>query len=223
MLEIIDYLQSEDFKSEFAPFVKNNDIFIKLLCLHVSLITNSIINGSMDSTAMPIVQSFKFSYDLRKSTFLLNSGRFPSRFMSLLYHKFHSHLPEELFYDDFVKFYRKNYSAINKFIHNAVRKGVDDEKMGERLTKMIDDEDFVIYRKSEVENDIKSNISNKLEEDDDFDAQNSDELHPLVGKLVIYTQAHLKYLKTLSINDIATKKVHWGLRKVQKIEDSSSK
>ncbi|CAI2377730.1 unnamed protein product [Moneuplotes crassus] len=191
VVEIVNYLKKDEFFSEFAPFVNDNDIFIKLLCLHISMVTNSLIYGSLDPESdIKGLAKLKLHYELRKGTFIMNSCRYPQPFMSYLYDQFHSHLPEELFYDDFVDFMKSRYKPINTFVQACTQKKFPDEKISRGLCKIIDSELF--------------------QED-----------HPLIGKLTLYTQAHFQYLQSLSINDIIFHKIYWGLKKVYKLDISS--
>lgn len=72
----------------------------------------------------------------------MNSGRYPQEFMSYLYQEFHSELPEELFFDDFTAFFRKQYKGVNTMVQNIFRGKYNSEKLSLALEKLIDVEDF---------------------------------------------------------------------------------
>lgn len=199
IFEVVQYLKSNEFYKEFAPFVQNNDTFIKLLCLHISMLTHSLMNNNYTP---PDDQGWKkrlsANWEIRKATFVMNSCKYPTHFLSFLYQQFHSHLPEELFYEDFVEFFQIHHSKISKQLQKYLKNNPNhenSEKLREIITKYI------------VEKDEEVNETRPQ-----FDAD-----HPLVQKLELYILAHLKYLDTLDIDDIVRYKVHWGLRKVKKL------
>ena len=43
----------------------------------------------------------------KKTQLIINSRKFPRKFLYHAYDAFHSHLPEELFFEDFVTFFNK--------------------------------------------------------------------------------------------------------------------
>lgn len=57
--------------------------------------------------------------DFKKSVFMLNARMFPKRFQYECYQKFHSHLPEELFFEDFMEFFKKANNQTFKQFNKA--------------------------------------------------------------------------------------------------------
>ena len=61
--------------------------------------------------------------DFRKSLFVLHSLKFPRNpFMYHAYASFHSHLPEELFFEDFTTFFNKANSTTTKQFAQTFKK-----------------------------------------------------------------------------------------------------
>jgi hypothetical protein len=141
--EIVEHLKSDQFYQEFAPFVNNNDTHIKLFCMHIFMITHSFVNGNYVSdekalekfnneqlilslAKLPFMKKSQILYQIRKSTFMMNSCLYSTAFLSYLYHQFHSHLPEELFFYDFKRFFAGNFNKINKKMQKVVKKYKED-------------------------------------------------------------------------------------------------
>jgi len=68
--------------------------------LHVYLLTERL---TTPLPSQPTLLSSPGAFSaLKQSQVILNAHRFPKAFLYHLYESFHSHLPEELFYEDFV-------------------------------------------------------------------------------------------------------------------------
>jgi len=75
------------------------------------------------STAPSLLSSPTAFYDFKSSQLVLNSHRFPKAFKYHLYASFHSHLPEELFFDDFMTALGKACTQTFKGVGKALEKG----------------------------------------------------------------------------------------------------
>ena len=71
---------------------------------------------------IPIFKKLGTNVAVRRATFVMNSSTYSSVFLSFIYQQFHSHLPEELFFDDFKKFFRSNYKLINRKMSSTYKK-----------------------------------------------------------------------------------------------------
>jgi hypothetical protein len=87
--------------------VRNDEIHIRLFSLHLYLITERLKHGGFLG-APSLTGDFWRYVDLRRSLFVMHNLKFPrAPFMYHAYSTFHSHLPEELFFDDFATFFKK--------------------------------------------------------------------------------------------------------------------
>ena len=124
--------------------------------------------------------------------YVLGARRFNTTFYQNAYQNFHLHLPEELFYTDFVTFFKKANSITARGMAKAYKQiATTDTNQAELLTKVIHE---VI-------------LDSQVRED-----------NPLVPKLVLYVQAHKNYLETLSYSELTESKINWGLKETYRIE-----
>ena len=63
---------------------------------------------------------------------IMNSRKFPTPFMYHAYGAFHSHLPEELFFDDFVTFFKKSNAETYRQFSRSFEK-IDQEEETESI------------------------------------------------------------------------------------------
>lgn len=96
-------MRSRDFRDEFFNLVRNDEINIQLFSLHLFLMANRLKRTSQPFS----VKHMREYLDYKKAVFMLNTRIFPKRFKYDMYEYFHSHLPEQLFYEDFQKFIAK--------------------------------------------------------------------------------------------------------------------
>lgn len=106
-------MRSRSFREEFLQLVRNDEIHIRLFSLHLYLLTEKL-----KSAHVPISQIRDF-LSLKKTLLILNSRRFPRNFLYHSYSAFHSHLPEELFFEDFSTFFKKANSQTSKAFSTA--------------------------------------------------------------------------------------------------------
>lgn len=96
-MEAVEYLKSDEFKESYLPIERNNDVLIRTLHLHMWLISRALMHQTPPS--------WKATLQLRTSLVRMNTHRFPWQLREHFYSSFHSHLPIELFMDDFEVFF----------------------------------------------------------------------------------------------------------------------
>jgi hypothetical protein len=107
-------MKTREFREEFLQLVRNDEIHIRLFSLHLYLLTDRLKQGGFSGTPS-LTQDFAGYIDFRSSLFVLHSLKFPRNpFMYHAYASFHSHLPEELFFDDFNTFFKKANQQTSK-------------------------------------------------------------------------------------------------------------
>ena len=185
--EIVAHLKGDNFENEFAPFVKNNDTLLKLLCLHMFMVAHSLMsNVYHPEKSLNFKERTVQLFEIRATSFMMNACKYPPPFHHFLYREFHSHLPQELFFEDYYIFIKRNSIEISKQMrryYSARKQMKSSEKQGEFLR----------------------NILHKHVIDwEEFDVD-----HPLVKKLQLYVEAHVGYLETLEINELIYNKVSW--------------
>lgn len=115
------HLHSPPFREEFYGLIRNDEIYVRLYCLHLFLLADRLRNSrvSIVSHGLSVYMEHK------KLMLALGARRYNRNFYQNTYQNFHSHLPEELFYEDFVVFFKD----ANKSTHKAfsrVYKQIDD-------------------------------------------------------------------------------------------------
>lgn len=100
---MVSHLKSREFREEFFSLIRNDEIYIKLLSLHLYLLSDRLKHIYFPLSLRKLNEYM----NLKKSTLILNSRKFPKRFLYYGYEHFHAHLPEELFFDDFTTFFKK--------------------------------------------------------------------------------------------------------------------
>jgi len=79
-------------------------------------------------------------WDLKKSVFILNTRWFPKYFLYYSYQNFHAHLPEELFFDDFVTFFKgANLKTFKSFSKSLLPEEEEEEIAREKVRKSIEE------------------------------------------------------------------------------------
>lgn len=118
------------------------------------------------------------------------------------YGAFHSHLPEELFFEDFVTFLKKsNAETYRQF--NKTFEQIDQEESQPEAPDANVNHPINIVKEALV----------KVTFDSEFTTND-----PMTEKLALYMIAHRNYLETLSYEELTLSKVNWGLKKISKIE-----
>ena len=125
--EVIIHMKSREFREELLQLVRNDDIHIRLFALHLHLLNERLKSPQGHSATLSLAPSILTSptafYDFKSSQLVLNSHRFPKAFQYHLYSSFHSHLPEELFFDDFMTALGKACAQTYKGVGKALEKG----------------------------------------------------------------------------------------------------
>lgn len=85
--------------------MRNDEIHIRLFSLHLYLLNEKLRLVMRHTPSLTTAPSEYLDY--KKSVLLINSRKFPKSFLYHAYASFHSHLPEELFFDDFATFFSK--------------------------------------------------------------------------------------------------------------------
>lgn len=101
------HMRTREFREEFLQLVRNDEIHIRLFSLHLYLLVERLREPE-GIGAPKLTSNFREYVDFKRSLFVLNSRKFPRPFMYHAYESFHSHLPEELFYEDFTTFLKKS-------------------------------------------------------------------------------------------------------------------
>lgn len=111
------HMQSREFREEFLSLVRNDEIHIRLFSLHLYLLNERLQSPMQGAPSFPS----KDYLALKRAQLTINSRRFPRHFMYHAYSVYHSHLPEELFFDDFVTFFKK----ANAQVFRGLQKGFE--------------------------------------------------------------------------------------------------
>ena len=102
MGESVLHLHSPGFREEFYGLIRNDEIYARLFCLHLFLISDRL---RMSQVSIGSHGLWRF-VEHRRAMYALAARRYNRAFYQTTYQNFHSHLPEELFYDDFVAFFK---------------------------------------------------------------------------------------------------------------------
>lgn len=137
--ECVLHLHSPAFREEFYGLIRNDEIYIRLFCLHLFLLADRMRKCRVK------VGSHGLSTFMEHKNMMLALGarRFGRDFYQKTYQNFHSHLPEELFYDDFVVFFKdtnkKTQRALSRAFKEIDAAGTDfaDDKQAELLAQTV--------------------------------------------------------------------------------------
>jgi len=180
--EVSLHLHSPDFREEFYALVRNDEIYISLFSLHLVLLSDRLRKARVGIGSDGL---FKFA-EHQRTMLRLGARRYSSRFYQNAYNNWHSHLPEELFYEDFVSHFKRSNAAMHKSFLKAFHSADSTADDDEALLKKAVHEDL---------------LKKAVRED-----------HPIVAKLVLYIEAHRTYLSSLTYEELSKVKVNWGLK-----------
>ena len=117
---------------------------------------------------------------------MLSSNRLlPKDLLYFYYLHFHDHLPEELFFDDFLKELKLSNKQTFKNYSKVFESDSDIDHENDVLTQVI----------------VKVTCKDLVQEED-----------PVVRKLALYTVAHRNYLSSLPYEVMRDYKINWGLK-----------
>ena len=179
--EAVKHIKSEEFRTEFFKLVRNDDIHIRLLTLHMYLLADTTRR-----LRTPLNTNFKRFYELK---FRLGNSYYPEPFNYFLYKHFFVHLPSELFMGDFKDLLRVGKKDIWKS-YGKLFKAIDEGKLSE------------IEETKEALETLSHEVVclEQVERED-----------PIICKLALYTLAHRNYLNSLPVEALIDYKVNWGL------------
>ena len=140
------HIKSRQFRDEFFKLIRNDDVHIRLLSLHLWLISDRLKTIEAPS----IIKSPRESIKVRKSKLVLSTRRFPSNFLYFGYQHFYNHLPEDLFFEDFASEFKNSCRLTFKHF-DKYSKEPSDELLNKLCLKVtcndiFDEEDPVISK-----------------------------------------------------------------------------
>jgi hypothetical protein len=113
-------MRSREFREEFLQLVRNDEIHIRLFSLHLYLLLERL--KTLTNPNLSLIKSPSEYLSFKRSLMILQTRKFPRDFMYHAYASFHSHLPEELFFEDFCTFFKKANQQTYKALATAFDK-----------------------------------------------------------------------------------------------------
>jgi hypothetical protein len=196
--EAVAQMKSYTFRDQFYKLVQNDAIHLGMLSVHLFLIAEQLRSTRAVGAPQSMADRLRDYKQLKKAQFIFSTSRFPQSHKYFLYRHFYSHLPEDLFFEDFERALKRSNRSTFKAYGKAF-KAIDAMDSTEEKLKTLE---------STV---LKATFRDQVTEDD-----------PVVAKFALYLLAHRNYLKSLPYQVMRDYKVNWGLQKVLKIGESSS-
>ena len=112
--EAVAHVKSRDFRDQFYKLIRNDDIHVRLASLHMFLLADRVrtINSKQENISL---MGTPYQYaELKRIQLRFAHSRYPQSFKNFMYYHFYSHLPEDLFFDDFVSDLKSSDRITNK-------------------------------------------------------------------------------------------------------------
>ena len=110
--ESVLHIHSPAFREEFYGLIRHDEIHVRLFSMHLFLLADRMRMSRITIFNHGLASVFEH----KRTMFVLGARRFNRIFYQNTYQNFHSHLPEELFYKDFIKFFKKTNKNVYKIM-----------------------------------------------------------------------------------------------------------
>ena len=100
--EAVAHVKSRDFRDQFFKLMRNDDIYIRLMSLHMFMISERLKALDISQENITLKSNPKMVYEFQLAKYRFGMRRYPESYQQFLYSHFYSHLPGDLFFTDFV-------------------------------------------------------------------------------------------------------------------------